>query len=184
MKVNAAPSFFESLKRIGSFKDKWLTFKGWIKYHLFNKNFYALLKEVYKTYPWDESFLYDLEKAKIEEMRKYHIKSDRFVGVEYVIRDMKICENLIDIFNGKKNLFHYDGNLTFNKLEDGNYEMGHTSDFKYNCDVKVNTKNLKRFVHDEKLYKFYLDSPHELYMLKAKYLYHKIRYENDGNWWD
>ena len=106
MKVQAAPSFFESLKRIGSFKDKWLTFKGWIKYHLFNKNFYALLKEVYKTYPWDESFLYDLEKAKIQEMRKYHIKSDRFVGVEYVIRDMKICENLIDIFNGKKNLFH------------------------------------------------------------------------------
>ena len=36
MNVNIAPSFFESLKRIGSFKDKWLTFKGWIKYHLFN----------------------------------------------------------------------------------------------------------------------------------------------------
>lgn len=184
MKVNAAPSFFESLKRIGSFKDKWLTFKGWIKYHLFNKNFYALLKEVYKTYPWDSCFLYDLEKAKIEEMRKYHIKSDRFVGVEYVIRDMKICENLIDIFTGKRDLGHYDGELTYTKLEDGNYEIGHTPDFKYVCNVKVNTKNLKRFVKDPKIEKFYTEHPDELYMLKAKHLYHKIRYENDSAWWD
>ena len=117
-------------------------------------------------------------------MRKYHIKSNRFVGVEYVIRDMKICENLIDIFNGKKKLFHYDGNITFNELEDGNYEVCHTPDFKYNCDVKVNTKNWKRFVCDDKLKKFYTENPHELYMLKAKYLYHKIRYERDYAWLD
>lgn len=184
MKVEAAPSFFESLKRIGSFKDKWLSFKGWIRYHLFNSRFYSLLKEVYKSYPWDEGFLYDLEKAKIHEMRLYHEEHQRFVGVEYVIRDMKICENLIDILNGKKDLFHYDGDLTFTSREDGNYEIGTTPDFKYHCDVYVNFRNIDRFVENDKIKNYYIERPDELYQLKAKYLYHKIRYENDGTWWD
>ena len=184
MKIEVAPSFFESVKRIGSFKDKWLSFKGWIRYHLFNSRFYSLLKVVYKTYPWDIDFLYELEKAKIQEMRHHHEKNKAFIGVEYVIRDMKICENLIDIIRGKKETFHYFGDLTYTELENGNYEIRKPQEFKYICDVYVNTKNIDRFIENDKVKAYYIKHPHELYELKAKYLYHKIRYENDGFWWD
>lgn len=187
MKVIAAPSFIDSIKKLGSWKSKYYELRGWVRYHIFNKNFRKLLKTMYQSYPWDESYLYKMEKAKIEEMRKYHEKQKRFVGVEYVIRDMKICENLIEIFNGERNLFHYDGDLTFKKTDGGNYEMGTTHDFKYNCDVKVNLKNAERFLPkglDEKQKQYWFSYPHEIYELKAKHLYHKIRLERDGKWWD
>lgn len=183
MKVEVASSFFESLKRMGSLGSKFRSICFWFRYH-FNKDFFKLFKTLLKSYPWDEGFLYDLEKAKIEEMRKYHERVQRFEGVEYTIRDMKICESLIDIFTGKRDLFHYDGDIKFIKNEDGHYELKKTDDFKYHCDVYANTKNMNRFVHDEKLYDFYINHPDELYQLKAKYLYHKIRYDNDGSWWD
>ena len=184
MKVQVAPSFFESLKRIGSFSEKLKELKMWFRYH-FRKEYRKLLKTTLKSYPFDYSYLYEIEQAKINEMIEYHKKADRFVGVEYVIRDMKIASSLIDIFIGKKNIFHYDGELTYTKNEDGvTYTMGTSPDFKYNCDVKVNTRNIDRFIKDEKAKEFYLKSPHELYMIKAKYLYHKIRYEKDFEWWD
>lgn len=82
--------------------------------------------------------------------------------------------------------FHFDGDLTFTPLNDkeGNYKVGHTPDFKYVCDVKVNTKNIDRFEPRKEYQKALLDYPHELYMLKARYLYHKIRYEHELEWAD
>lgn len=184
MKVVAASSFLKDIKKIGSFKEKFREFRGWVEYHFFNKNFKELHKVVMKTYPWDESYLYELEKAKINEMCKYHEKQKRFVGWENAVRNMKICMKLIDIYLGKVDLFHYDGNLTYTKLDDGNYEMGTTPDFKYNCDVYVNTRNVDRFCKNECEKKWMIEHPHELYQQKAKYLYHKIRLECDGAWWD
>ena len=187
MEVIATKSFFESLKKIGSWKSKVREFWVWFTYHFFNKNFRKLAKTVYRSYPWDEVYLYYMEKAKIEEMRKYHEKYNGFVGVEQVIRDMKICESLIDIFTEQRKLFHYDGDVVFNKLEDGTCSMGTTPDFKYHCDVKVNTKNADRFLPygiTEKQRQYWIDNPHEIYILKAKHLYHKIRLERDGYWWD
>lgn len=182
MKVEASKSFFDSIKDIDSWKSKYRSFKTWIKYHT-TKEFKNLLKVVLKSYPWDYAYLYEIEQAKIAEMVEYHRKNQRFVGWEEVVRDMEICYKLIDIFLGKKDMFHYDGDLTYTKLENGNYEVGHTSDFKYQCDVKVNTKNADRFVNAENK-KWYIEHPHELYMEKAKRLYHKIRFERDESWWD
>ena len=117
MKVQANKSFFDSLKRIGSFGEKIRNIKYWISYHIFNKDFNKLHKVLMKSYPWDDAFLYELEQAKIEEMCKYHEKHQRFEGWEYVVRDMKLCMKLIDIFTGKVSLFHYDGDIVFEKIE-------------------------------------------------------------------
>lgn len=182
MKVGVSKSFFDSIKNLDSWKSKYRSFKSWIKYHT-TKEFKNLLKVVLKSYPWDYTYLYEIEQAKIAEMIEYHRYHQRFVGWEEVVRDMEICYKLIDIILGKKDLFHYDGDLTYTKLEDGNYEIGNTPDFKYHCDVKVNTKNADRFV-DTKTRKWYIEHPHELYVEKAKCLYHKIRLEHDGEWWD
>lgn len=185
MKVVAAKSFFKSLKSINSLESKWYSFLGWFKYH-FNKDNFNLMKVCWKGRAWDYAFLYKLEQAKIKEMVNYHKKHQRFVGVEQVIRNMEICIKLIDIFLEEDKLFHYTGDIKFEPLEDGNYEFKN-NDLKYHCDVKVNLRNIKRFITDdsfEYFKKFYKEYPHEFFILKAKALYHKIRFENDGTWWD
>ena len=90
MKVQVSSSFFKSLKNLNSLKNKWYSVRGWFIYH-FNKSNNNLMKVAWKGRPWDIGFLYELEKAKLEEMIAYHEKEQRYVGVENDIRDMKIC---------------------------------------------------------------------------------------------
>ena len=188
MKVVANKSFFDSLKRIGSFGSKVHEFRSWCRYHLFNKDFHKLHKTVMKSYPWDFSYLYELERAKIEEMCKYHEKHQRFQNWEYVVRDMKICMKLLDIITGKVDLFHFDGDLIFKPIEGtDDCELSHTDDFKYVCHVNVNTRNIDRFIPGGKncpYREYWKEKPHELYVEKARALYHKIRLEKDNEWWD
>jgi hypothetical protein len=150
------------------------------------------MKTAYGGRPWDCVYLWDVEYAKIKEMADYLEKSDRFVGVEYVVRDMRICLSLIEIFSGKRDLFHFDGGLLFQEIDKNSedYDGGNTKrivaspDFKYNCHVNVNLKNISRFVPNEKVREWYIKTPHELYEQKARYLYHKIRYEHEQEWGD
>lgn len=187
MKIEATSSFFKSLKNLGSLKNKWYSFLAWFKYH-FNKHNIHLMKVAFKGRPWDSSFLYELEQAKLQEMIAYHKKHKRYVGVENDIKWMEICVRLIDIFTEKKELFHYAGDIKFNKIDGSDNVELDGSDLKYFCDVKVNTKNAKRFILNGE-YNPYVEfwkeqHPHEIYIRKAKYLYHKIRFENDDKWWD
>ena len=184
MKVEAAPSFFKSLKNIGSLKNKYYSIRGWFRYH-FKKDFWKIIITAFKGYPWQESFLYELEEVKIHEMMNYHKRTNRFVGVEYVLRDMQICLKLIDIFNNDDTkLFHFTGSIDFIPIEGSDNVELKNNNLQYHCDVKVNTRNIDRFILNENQKEHYLKHPHELYVLKAKYLYHKIRYEKDSEWWD
>lgn len=187
MKIVFNPKTF--FNRDNFIKRAYYRTRSFFKYS-FSKPHRKLLAEVWTSRPWDYSYLYQLEYEKIKEMVQYHEAHKSFVDVEYVIRDMKICLSLLEIMLERRSLFHFDGMLvpvdTGEKDEDGNplKELKETSDFKYHCDVNVNLRNMKRFVSDENAYKFYTNMPHELYELKAKRLYHKIRYERDGGWWD
>lgn len=183
MKVEVAQSFFNSLKQIDSISSKYYEIRAWFKFH-FSKDFRKILKTALHGYPWQESFLYELEKVKIQEMINYHKKVKRFVGWEYVVRDMELCVKLIDMMLDDTPYFHFNGNLVFKKTEDcETYSVGKTEDFKYVCDVKVNTRNIDRFCAEKEKDSF-LKFPHELYLRKIKHLYHKIRYERDCEWWD
>ena len=162
-------------------KEKYLETRSWLRYHLFSRSFYPLLNTVLTGYPWDHVFLYDLERAKIGEMCKYH-EGNRFVEKWVIIvRDMKICMNLIDIFSEKRDLFHYTGDMQFKPTDIDDAVEVDTSGLKYHCDVYVNTRTVDRFLTKEQQ-KYY--HPHELYIAKAKTLYHKIRLERDATWWD
>ena len=78
-----------------------------------------------------------------------------------------------------------DGDFVFEPIEGtDNFKMLTTDDFKYNCDVYVNTKNIDRFCENEYQKKYFLEYPDNLYVKKAKNLYHKIRLERDEMWWD
>lgn len=183
MEVIETESFIKSVKNLNSLKSKYWAVRSWFKYHT-TKYFWKILKEVFSSYPWDHTFLYRLERVKIEEMANYLEKNDRFVGVEYVVRDMRICISLLSIMLGEKQLFHYDGGFEHIPNGDGTYKLRPSKDFKYNCLVKVNTRNAARFVDDEMYRKYCCQHPHELYELKARKLYFKIREERDMNWWD
>ena len=185
MKVEASQTFFDSLKSINSLKSKWYSFREWFKYH-FNKENNNLMKTAWKGRPWDCGFLYELEKAKLQEMIAYHEKHKRYVGVEDDIKWMELCIKLIDIFTEKELLFDYTGDIKWIPLEDGNYEMD-GSEMVYHCLVNVNVKNAERFIplgKNNPQIDYWKTRPHEIYRLKAKSLYHKIRNEKDDAWWD
>ena len=156
-----------------------------------NKEHRAVMKEARTGLPLDEGYLLDLEYAKISEMLYYQEKTMKFEGVERVIRDMRICLSLLEIIRGNRNLFHMNGDLVFvepdeeTRKEHGEdiVEVKTTPDFEYVCDVYVNTKNISRFVPKEKDREFYEKYLDELYILKARHLYHKIRAEREAEWW-
>lgn len=187
MEIFAAPDLFK--KRENWFISTYYRIRSFFRF-TFNRDHVSLLKEAWLSRPWDHSYLYQLEYEKIKEMLHYQEKTNGFVDVEYVIRDMKICLSLLEIMMGKRDLFHFDGTFVFvdSEKKDENGEplkvLKPTPDFKYHCDVNVNLRNMKRFIEQEKLYDFYTYRPDELYVQKAKKLYHKIRYERDEMWWE
>lgn len=172
----------------------WFDIRTWFRY-TFDKYHIKLVKEAFNGRPWDQGYLIDLEYAKIKEMKAYHERIRRFVGVEEVIRDMGICLSLIEIFTGKRNIFGYDGKLEFVDADlkygtddEGNpYKEIKPGSLKYHCDVYVNVKNVDRFLpknFSENHRQYIIEHPHELYEMKARYFYHKIRYEKEEEWWD
>ena len=189
MKVNAAPSFFESIKRINSLGNKIRGVWYWIRMHT-KKRFLRVLKATLKSYPYDSSFLLEIEQAKLNEIADYIEANDRFVGCEYVVRDIRLCVRLIEILKHETDYFHFNGDIRFvpsGKVdEDGNeiMEFKPTPDFEYVCDVKVNMKNIDRFARSQAEEKLFKRQPHELYLRKARCLYHKIRSEREQEWWD
>lgn len=154
----------------------------WIKYH-FSREFLKLLKTVLKGYPWDIRYLYELERAKIEEMYRYHEKHHKKEFYRYTVRDMRICMSLINIFSERRELFHFTGESRFIPIEDTDCVEVNPGDLEYHCDVYVNTRNIDRFLNKDSQ-EWCLRHPHELYIIKARRLYHKIRVERDFEWWD
>ena len=174
------------------FVKTWYGICSWFRY-TFDKSHIRLVKEAFNGRPWDEGYLLDLEYAKIKEMKAYQERTQRFEGVEYVIRDMGICLSLIEIFTGKRSTFEYEGNLEFVDADPkfGVDENGEPlkeikpGNLKYICKVRVNTKNADRFIPkglSDNIRKYWIEHPDEIYIAKARYLYHKIRYEQE--WWD
>lgn len=147
------------------------TFFGKIKLLLTNKKYRNVIKTAIKGWPWDDCFLLELEKAKLEEMVAYYERNQSFVGVEKCIRDMKICVNLLDIMISEgDDLFEY-------KWDSGVPE--------YVCKkTDINLRNIDRFVNNESEKKLFIKFPHDFYVRKATHLYYLIRERETVKWWD
>lgn len=148
------------------------------KFALFNKVKYNTIDECINGYAFDFGYLYNLELAKLKEMVDYFTKYGISADNDKYIRQMKLAIKLLTIVNNEGG-FHYEWN------KDCNGKITYSGLHKYVCDVKVNTKNADRFVRNNVEKDFYVERyPHELYLLKAKYLYHKIRNDFEQTWWD
>ena len=90
----------------------------WFFRHKIGKWHMNVVKTAFKGEPYDQGYLYELEASKINEMMQYNMKMLRFVGVENVIRNMRICLSLIDIFSEKRDLYHFDGGFDFVESEE------------------------------------------------------------------
>ena len=138
-----------------------------IKIAFSNKNKYKVVDEALNGHWFDYGYLYNIELAKLIEMRDTFKEKGISADNEKYVRQMDLAIKLLKIINEEYNYFHFDNNRV------------------YVCDVKVNLKNAKRFVKNEEVMDYYVERyPHELYLLKAQYLYHKLRFYFEQYWWD
>lgn len=155
----------------------------WMKEH-FTKDFWRVFKAVINSVPYDFQCVYSIEKAKLIETANYIEKYKRYVGWETDVRDMRICVSLIEIFNEEREISHFEGEIVWEDFP-GHPELQKMGgDLHSVCDVKVNLKNMLRFVKDPKVCYIYKNHPEEFYKLKAKKLYYEIRREKEKGWWD
>ena len=153
--------------------------KFYIKTH-FNKHYLKFLKTALSGYAYDSCFLLELEKAKLEEMvADFEYCRDKsgwsYEGIEHDIRDMKLAISLLDIILHEEKFFHFD------HITD---ENGKPMQPKYVSDVKVNYRNAYRFMSSKEIEYYEPKQSHELYIQKARYLYHKLRLYREQYWWN
>lgn len=126
--------------------------------------------------PWDYEYLLKLEQYKIREMITYFKKHHHVSDWEFVIRDLEICNKLIDIIQG---------------------EDKHHKSWLHNCygvrpiqylsfPVYVNTRNYKRFSRPCRDLPSHIIASWQadIRQKKALYLYNKIRSFKMFYWWD
>nr|WP_302618594.1 hypothetical protein [uncultured Prevotella sp.] len=156
-----------------------------------NKKHWQLIKQAaFHTYPFEYGHFYWLQRTQIEEQIEYykhgHIATTE--TYEPIVRWLKIAIKLHDImFDHDVDLFEYEGEMEFVPIDDGKFYKMKDDNVKYHCLVKVNMKNLDRYLklsHNQKAKDWYIEHPHELYQLKAWYLYHKLLAYHAQTWWD
>ena len=136
-------------------------------------------------YPWDYGYLLKLEQYKIREMCKYFKKSKLVVGWELQVRDLTICDKLIDII--------LEEDKQYQSWLHSNYNIS-AKDRWQNKGLKfpiyVNVRNYKRFLPQARydatdMLPFLIENfKISLRQQKALYLYNKIRAYRMQRWWD
>lgn len=141
-----------------------------------------------KDEDFDFGYLFELERFKIRRMVKsFSEASVPHVGIEFTIRDLKLCVSLLDIIleqdapmktymednyglNGKVKMSFGEDNVL--KVEE--------RDSAYKTPVHVNTRNYKRFGFKEEPEKIVLM---DYRRVKALRLYNKLRNRSFSWWW-
>ena len=135
--------------------------------------------------PWDYGYLLKLEQYKIREMCRYFKKSQLVVGWELQVRDLTICDKLIDII--------LEEDKQYQSWLHSNYNIS-AKDRWQNKGLKfpiyVNVRNYKRFLPQARydatdMVPFLIENfKISLRQRKALYLYNKIRAYRMDRWWD
>ena len=135
--------------------------------------------------PWDYGYLLKLEQYKIREMCKYFKKSQLVVGWELQVRDLTICDKLINII--------LEEDKQYQSWLHSNYNIS-AKDRWQNKGLKfpiyVNVRNYKRFLPQARydatdMVPFLIENfKISLRQQKALYLYNKIRAYRMEHWWD
>lgn len=126
--------------------------------------------------PWDYKYLLKLEQYKIREMCEYIKKHHHLSNWEFVVRDLEICNKLIDIIQEEDQ--HYTSWLN------NCYGVRPIQHLPF--PIYVNTRNYKRFCRYECPWSSNMIAhwQADIRQKKALYLYNKIRSFRMFYWWD
>lgn len=154
-----------------------------IKIAIKNPYKYKVVDNAINGYSFDFGYLYELEYSKLEEMLHYFEKYGLSTDNDNIIRQIKLAMKLLNIIREEDcNLFDFVYKPKPYNSEEKKVKL--LEDMEYVCNVNVNLKNAKRFAIDDKHVEVFNRWPHELYLTKARYLYHKLRYNFEQYWWD
>jgi len=148
----------------------------------YNKLKYKIVDEALNGYWFDYGYLYNIEYAKLAEMKSNFEKYGMSTDNDNIIRQIELAMKLLKIINDETDLFDYVDNEQSKYSSIGSKEW--LENKKYVCKVNVNLKNAKRFAANDEYLELFNKWPHELYETKARYLYHKLRYYFEIYWWD
>lgn len=147
-----------------------------------NTHYFKLLKAAFNGFPFDYGFLYTIEYYKLKEMLSY-FKQSKYLEKEYkerILQTLTLAIKLLDIIINQDRFFKFNGGVKLIPNKNGTSHKIDFSNLKYTCLVKVNLRNGKRFMKPS-IYELH---KHELYIEKAKFLYHKVRYQYEYLWAD
>lgn len=149
----------------------WTNIFKFVKIALTNPSKYNLVHEAINGESFDYAYLYYIERKKLIEMREYFKVHGISTRNDEIIKQINLAIKLLDIIIDE-NVFHFERDDVYDESI-------------YVCDVNVNLKNINRFTNNE-IEKDVIKNkfPHELYLLKATHLYHKLRNNLEQNWWD
>ena len=151
----------------------------------FNRCHLATLSAVFSGYSNTDEYIYSVTRLQLKELLRNMQKKKYATAETYdsMCKWIALAIRMLDITLGDVDCFHYTGDMKF--IQDSeDITTVNMDDIVYHCDVNVNTKNIRRFVNNDDIVKFYTERPHELYVLKAKYLFHKIMFKYSDSWWD
>lgn len=139
--------------------------------------------------PWDFGYLLKLEQYKIREMSKFISKHQRHVGWEICVRDLNLCDKLISIILEEDDISEgylnkYAGfKIKMIKNDRGTYTLDTSNWVVPTFDHYVNFKNAKRFNVEKIIPTLIEHQKVDLRIMKALYLYNKIRSYKMFKWW-
>lgn len=148
---------------------------------------------------WDYAYLIALEKKKLQRMCECIKSEGHLANNAVVVRDISICIHLIDIFMEQDAVFNtwlhqsFSGEMSFRKMEDGNYELDDTNRKPIDdYPVYVNVRNERRFFRFTPVRDAQQEGNRDRAILsivslrqqKALHLYHLIREYKMFSWWD
>lgn len=166
--------------------DIYKSIRHWF-YCNWNHEHWELIKYAFTSYGWDHGFLTNLEERQLDKQIKWFTEHQIMVDEQYnrIMSSLKIAKKCLHLMNTDGDgLYHFTGSLEFEELESGN-SLVKEGTLQYHYDGPyINKRNIRRFVgmhmydHIDKWHE------HDIYLLKVKHLYYRIREQYTEYWWD
>lgn len=163
--------------------NKYYSITHWWRICGSRKFYWKLIGRAFCSYPYDGCYMYILELAKLKQMKDYFSTAGLLPKNSYanIVKWINVAISLLEIINDESSLFEY-------PVEDKTLpqDLPYYERIKHVSLVKVNFRNMDRFLigNDNKKREVFERFPEELYLLKAKYLYNKIKFLYLDYWWD
>ena len=169
-------------------RDRYETVRHWL-YCNWNREHWELVKQAFCSYGWDGLFIYELEEKQIDKQLKWFSNHQILADEQYneIMRSLKWAKYLIHTINDESALYHFTGEPKRVELPTGGYRY-ESGIFTCHYDGPyINKRNAKRFLTNGQLESEYFmggNCDHEIYLIKCKHLYHKVREKYTNYWWD